>query len=98
MGMFKVEDVFLVKKGDEGSNLKAFATIKIADCFVVKNLKVIEGAKGLFVSMPQEKFKSKDNDEEIKWTDTAYPVTAEARKEVNDLVLKAYEAKSGQSA
>ncbi len=40
-----------------GAKLKAYATITIDHAFVVRNLKVIEGTKGLFVAMPSERSK-----------------------------------------
>lgn len=43
----------------EGGNkkLKAYATVTFDDCFVVRNIKVIEGNSGLFVAMPARKMK-----------------------------------------
>ncbi len=47
--------VFLQPKGD--NKLKAYVTITFDHAFVVRNVKVIEGTKGLFVAMPSEKIK-----------------------------------------
>jgi stage V sporulation protein G len=44
-------------KGSQDSKLKAFVTITFDDMFVVRDLKVIEGKKGLFVAMPSVKMK-----------------------------------------
>ncbi len=66
------------------SKTKAFLDIAIGD-FVVKGLKVIQGQKGLFLSMPQDK--AKDG----KWYNGFYPVTKEARQALTDVVLAAYE-------
>ena len=41
-------------------NVKAIASVSLDGQFVVKNLKVMDGKKGLFVSMPQETFTGKD--------------------------------------
>lgn len=43
----------------EGANkkLKAYATVTFDNCFVVRNIKVIEGSNGLFVAMPARKMK-----------------------------------------
>ena len=67
------------------SNLKAFADVSFAGVFIVKGIKVVEGKKGLFVSMPSEK--GKDG----KWYDTAHPLTKEFRESLNEVVLEAYE-------
>ena len=68
----------------ENSNLRAFATITLGGVFAVKNLRVVEGAKGTFVSMPQAKGKD-DN-----YYDTCFPTTKEMRKEISDAVLSKY--------
>ena len=47
--------IFLQPKAD--NKLKAYATITLDNCFVVRNVKVIEGTKGLFVAMPSERVK-----------------------------------------
>lgn len=47
--------VFLQPKAD--TKLKAYATVTFDHCFVVRNVKVIEGGKGLFVAMPSERLK-----------------------------------------
>jgi stage V sporulation protein G len=69
---------------DGDSKTKAFADISIGH-FVVKGLRVVEGKKGVFLAMPQEK--SKDG----KWYDTFFPATKEAREVLNELVLTAYQ-------
>lgn len=66
------------------SRTKAFADISIGN-FVVKGLRIVEGKKGVFLAMPQEK--AKDG----KWYDTFFPATKEAREFLNDLVLSAYQ-------
>jgi stage V sporulation protein G len=69
---------------DGDSKTKAFADISVGD-FIVKGLRVVQGEKGLFLAMPQEK--SKDG----KWYNSFYPVTKEARQNLLNLVLAAYE-------
>ncbi len=65
------------------SKLKAFADISVAGV-VVKGLSVVDGSKGLFVSMPRHQ--GKDG----KWYDTVYPSTKELREQLSQLVLSAY--------
>ncbi len=48
--------IFLKEGGDK--KLKAYATVTFDNCFVVRNMKVIEGGKGLFMAMPSRKIKS----------------------------------------
>jgi len=66
------------------SKLRAFADVAIGD-YVVKGLRIVQGEKGLFLAMPQEK--SKDG----KWYNVFYPATKEARQSLSDTVLTAYQ-------
>ncbi len=72
----------------EDSNVKAVASITIADAFAFHGVKVIESKNGLFVSMPQSKY---TKDGEQKYSDVCHPISLEARAELNSVVLKAYE-------
>ena len=65
------------------TKLKAFCDISIGD-FLVKGLKVVQGTKGLFLSMPQEK--SKDG----KYYPSFTPLTEEAKNALSETVLAAY--------
>ena len=69
---------------DGDSKLKAFVDIAIDD-FIVKGLRIVQGQKGLFLAMPQEK--AKDG----KWYNAFYPKTKEARESLASVVLAAYE-------
>ena len=69
---------------DGETKLKAFVDIAVGD-FIIKGFRVMQGSKGLFVGMPQEK--SKDG----KWYNTFYPRTRETRQNLIDLVLAAYQ-------
>ncbi len=64
--------------------LKAYVTIVIENCFVVRDLKVIEGNSGLFVAMPSKKRK----DGEFK--DIAHPLNQETRETIEKKVFEAY--------
>ena len=75
--------VRLVKK-DEGK-LKAVASITIDDCFVVHDVKILEGADDFFIAMPSKK----TPDGEYK--DIAHPINTETRELIKTRVLEAYE-------
>lgn len=66
------------------SKVKAFVDIAVGD-FIVKGLRVLQGEKGLFLGMPQEK--SKDG----KYYNSFYPKTKEARQSLSDAVLAVYQ-------
>jgi stage V sporulation protein G len=69
---------------DGDSKLKAFVDISLAG-IIVKGLRIVDGSKGLFVSMPRHQ--GKDG----KWYSTVYPTTKELLKQLSDLVLTAYQ-------
>ncbi len=54
------------------------------DCFAVKNIRVVEGKNGLFVSMPS--YKGTDGE----YHDLCFPTTPELRKQLNTAVAEAY--------
>ena len=64
--------------------VRGVCTVTIGGEFAVKNVKVVEGSKGLFVSMPS--YKSGD-----EYRDLFFPVTKEARAELQEAVLSEYE-------
>ncbi len=68
---------------DKG-RLKAAATITIDDCFVVKDLRIVEGSDSLFIGMPSRKTKSGE------FTDIAHPINKEVRTIIEEKVLAAY--------
>lgn len=70
---------------DDG-NVRATASLTIGGVFAVHGIKVISGQKGDFVSMPS--YKSGDS-----YKDIFHAVTADARQQMNDAVMKAYEQK-----
>jgi stage V sporulation protein G len=53
----EITEVRIFPRESEDKKLKAFATITFDNCFVVRNVKIIEGNKGLFVAMPSRKMK-----------------------------------------
>ena len=86
----KISDVRvrLVKKDD--SKLKAVASITIDDCFVIHDIKVIDGTEGYFVAMPSRK----TSDGEYK--DIAHPINSETRQTVIDAVLEAFKLENAK--
>ena len=70
-------------------NVKAIASVSLDGMFVVKNLKVMDGKKGLFVSMPQETFTGKDGQK--KYSNTFFALTDSAKLELQESVLQAYQ-------
>ena len=72
----------------KGGSTKAIASVTLDSWFVVKGLRVVDGKKGLFVSMPQESYMDKG---EKKYSNIFFPITNAAKMELQDAVLKAYD-------
>ena len=80
----KISDIRVRLIEKEDSKLKAVASFTIEDCFVVHDIKVIEGKDGLFISMPSKK----TPDGEYK--DIVHPINTETREAISNQILEAY--------
>lgn len=80
----KITDVRVRKITKEGK-MKAIVSITIDDEFVVHDIKVIEGEKGLFIAMPSKK--ATDGE----YRDIAHPINSETREGIQKIILERYE-------
>lgn len=80
----KITDVRVRKIAKEGK-MKAVVSITLDDEFVVHDIKVIEGEKGLFIAMPSKK--SLDGE----YRDIAHPINSAARDAIQSVILEAYD-------
>ncbi|MFP4114763.1 MAG: septation regulator SpoVG [Spirochaetota bacterium] len=78
-----------VRRVDTQGKLKAYVTVTFDECFVVHNVKVIEGGDRVFIAMPSRKTRNGD------FKDVAHPITSEFRNELQDRIVAAYEADTG---
>jgi stage V sporulation protein G len=83
----EITDVKVIPVDDE--KLKAFVSIVFDQCFVVTDIKIIHGPKGLFVSMPSKKRK------DGTFKDIAHPLNNQMRQYLEDKVLSVYKAQVG---
>ncbi|MBT3455723.1 septation regulator SpoVG [bacterium] len=67
-----------------GGRLKAFATIVFDNSFIIRDLKIIEGNKGYFVSMPSRRRK------DGSFRDIVHPLNSEMRQEIEETVVGAF--------
>ena len=79
----KITEVRISLKNE--GKLRAFASITLDCCFVVRGLKVINGSRGFFVSMPSRRRRDGG------YQDIAHPINSEMRQEIEDKVLDAFE-------
>ena len=87
----KITDIRIRLIQNEESKLKAVASITIDECFVVHDIKVLEGNQGYFVSMPTRKTP------EGEYKDIAHPIKTPTREEINKLVLAKYEEEKNKT-
>src|SRR5262245_39281331 len=71
--------------------LKAYVTITIDNCFVVRDLKIIHGNNGLFVAMPSKKRK------DGTFKDIAHPLNSETRDMMEEKILAAFDVEMKNS-
>ncbi len=81
--------VRLVNKED--SKLKAVASMTIDGCFVIHDIKVIQGNEGLFISMPSRKTP------EGEYKDIVHPINTETREAISKKIIEAYEQESNKA-
>lgn len=74
-----------IRKISKEGKMKAVVSITLDDVFVVHDIKVIEGEKGLFIAMPSRRA----GDGEYR--DIAHPINSETREMIQSIILEKYE-------
>ena len=74
-----------VRKVEQDGKLKAVVSITIDNVFVVHDIKVIEGTRGLFIAMPSKQA------QDGTYRDIAHPINTETREQLQTLILENYE-------
>lgn len=80
----KITDVIVNKVKNGNSKLVAFANVTFDDELVVKGIKIVEGSKGTFISMPSTQ------GADGKYYDDVFPITKDLREHIEDVVLESY--------
>ena len=79
----------------ENATVKAYASVNIGGEFVIKDIAVVDGQKGMFARMPFRSYKTGSG--ETIYSDIVFALTDEARQSLNEAVLTAYKAELAQS-
>ena len=76
----------------DGGRLKAYATVVFDNCFIIRDLKIIEGNKGFFVSMPSRKRK------DGTFRDIVHPLNSDTRQKIEQRIILEFNkvAESGE--
>lgn len=80
----EITDVRIRKINKEGK-MKAVASITIDNAFVVHDIKIIDGEKGLFIAMPSKMAADGEH------RDIAHPINSDTRKELQETILAVYD-------
>lgn len=75
-----------IRKVDTEGKLKAYVTVTFDDCFVVHNVKIIEGDNGAFIAMPSRKTKNGE------YKDVAHPINTDFRNMLQDKIIDTFES------
>ena len=86
----RITDVRVRKVANEGK-MKAVVSITLDDEFVVHDIKVIEGEKGLFIAMPSRKAS------DVEYRDIAHPINSETRERIQTIILEQYEKAAAET-
>ncbi len=81
----EITDVRIRRVVKEEGKMRAFVSVTIDDEFVVHDIKVIEGEKGLFIAMPSRKTA------EGEYKDIAHPINSETRTRLQQIILEKYQ-------
>lgn len=84
MNGMEITDVRVRKSAKDGK-MRAIVSITLDDEFVVHDIKVIEGEKGLFIAMPSKK--ATDGE----YRDIAHPINSGTRERIQSIILESYE-------
>lgn len=75
-----------IRKVETDNRMKAIASVTLEGCFVIHDLRVIQGDEHLFVAMPSRKTSTGE------FKDIAHPINHEARKELEQSIIDAYQS------
>ena len=79
----EITDIRIRRVTTEGK-LKAYVTVTFDDCFVVHNVKIIEGKSGVFIAMPSRKTKTGE------YKDVVHPINSDFRNALQQKILDEY--------
>ena len=81
-----------IRKVDKDGKMEAVVSITIDDAFVVHDIKIIEGEKGLFIAMPSRK--ASDGE----YRDIAHPINSGTREKIQKMILDKYDEVLSETA
>ena len=80
----EITSVKVFKTNGEDTKMKGYATVTLDDCFVIRNLRIIQGEERLFVAMPSRK------KADGEYEDIVHPTNSETRKMFEEKIIEEY--------
>ena len=80
----EITNVKVFKTNGEDTKMKGYATVTLDDCFVIRNLRIIQNDERMFVAMPSRKRADGE------YEDVVHPTNAETRKMFEEKILEEY--------
>lgn len=81
----KISDIRVRILAKEDNKMRAVASMTIEDCFVVHDIRIIEGSKGNFIAMPSRKISNGE------YKDICHPIDTATRNNIEAQILEAYD-------
>ncbi len=79
-----ITNIIIKKVNASNEHLKAVVSVTLDNCFVLHELKIVEGQKGLFVAMPSRQLADKT------FRDIVHPINSETRKMFEEIIISKY--------
>ena len=81
----KISDIRIRLLAKEENKMRATASFTIENCFVIHEIRIIEGTKGMFIAMPSRKTAAGD------YKDICHPIDTATRSSIEAQILEAYD-------
>ena len=81
----KISDIRVRLLSNAENKMKATASFTIDDCFVIHEVRIIEGSKGMFIAMPSRKIANGD------YKDICHPIDTATRNSIEAQILESYD-------
>ena len=78
----EITEIRITLRDDD--KLKAFVTMTLSDCFVIRGMKIIKGSKGIFVAMPNRR------KPDGTYQDLVHPINRSTRQEMEEQIIAKY--------
>ena len=92
----EITSVWVRKNKNEESRMKAKVSVTLDDCFIIRDIRIVEGKNGLFIQMPSKRVnrtpkETEETEERVSnYVDIVHPINKETRTMFEDAIFEAY--------